>query len=131
MWKSRTLQSTIKISIKILNYDIIWNLSVDTVDSNHCIDSCVVSCLIIKMSWFIINSDRDGQLLIVDNFIHRVDRIRGSNHYYKCIDNCGGRATYYREDSDNAIMSKTHGHPTHGIQLAERGFRNKLKVSLF
>jgi len=82
------------------------------------------------MSWFIINSERDGKLLVVDKFIHRVDRIRGSNQYYKCIDNCGGRAIY-REDSDNARMSKTHQHPSHGIQLAERGFRNKLKVSLF
>lgn len=84
----------------------------------------------LKMSWFIINFERDGQLLVVDNFIHRLDRIRGSNHYYKCIDNCGGRAIY-RENSNNAIMSKTHGHPSHGIQLAKRGFRNKLKVSLF
>lgn len=83
-----------------------------------------------KVSWFITNSERDGQLLVVDNFIHRLDRIRGSNHYYKCIDNFGGRAIY-RENLNNAIMSKTHGHPSHGIQLAERGFRNKLKVSLF
>jgi hypothetical protein len=28
-------------------------------------------------------------------------------------------------------MLKMQGHPSHGIQLAECGFRNKLKVSLF
>jgi len=44
------------------------------------------------MSWFIINSERDGQLLVLDKFIHRLDKIRDSNLYYKRIDNCGGRA---------------------------------------
>jgi len=60
-----------------------------------------------KMSWFIINSERDGQLLVLDNIIHRIDRTRGSNHYYKCIDNCGG-LVIHREYSNNAILSKTH-----------------------
>jgi len=84
------------------------------------------------MSWFIINFEHNGQLLLVENFIHRFDRIRGSKNYYKCIDYCGGRAIY-REDSDNAIMSKTNGFPSHGIPLAEPSFWNKLKVmrSLF
>jgi len=44
MWKSRILQFTFKMLIKLLNYDIIWNLSVD---SNHCIDSFVDNYLII------------------------------------------------------------------------------------
>jgi len=25
-------------------------------------------------------------------------------------------------------LSKKHDHPTHGVELANRGFRNKLKV---
>jgi hypothetical protein len=52
-----------------------------------------------------INSVRDVQLLVLENFIHRIDRIRGSNHYYKCIDNCGGRAIH-RNDSNNAVSQK-------------------------
>lgn len=56
--------------------------------------------------WFIINSERDDQILFLDNFI---DLIEKENHYYKCIDNCGGQAILWEES--NVIMSKMHGHP--------------------
>jgi hypothetical protein len=80
MWKSRILQSTIKMLIK-LYYDIIGICQLTV--SNHCIVSLLHNNIKFKMSWFIITSERDGQLLVLDNFIHRIDRTRGSNHYYK------------------------------------------------
>lgn len=120
MWKSRILQFTIKILIQ-LYYDIIGILSVDSV-SNHCILSLLCNNIKFYTSWLIINSERDGQLLVLDHLIHQIDRTRDSNHYCKiCIDNFGGRAIY-KEDSNNAIMSKTHKQLTRGIQLAKRGF---------
>jgi len=52
--------------------------------------------------------------------------MRGDNEYYKCVDNCGGRAIL--RHSNVVVMSKTHDRGPHGLELAKRGLRNKLKV---
>jgi len=44
------------------------------------------------MEWFKIKSKKDHDLLVMNNYIHRIDRIRDQTIYYKCINNCGGRA---------------------------------------
>lgn len=82
--------------------------------------------LIINMSWYKINSNRGHPLLVVDNYIHRIDRSNENNEYYKYIDNCGGRAILRSQMT--AIISKIHNHSTHGAELARRGFRETLKV---
>lgn len=79
------------------------------------------------MEWFKIKSEKNQDLLVVNNYIHRIDRKRGDNEYYKCVDNCGGRAIV--KHSNIVVTSKPHNHGTHGFELAERGFRNKLKVN--
>lgn len=79
------------------------------------------------MEWYKIKSEKERDLLVVDNFIHRIDRIRDTTEYYKCIQNCGGRAIL--KNNTDVVLSKKHDHPTHGVELANRGFRNKLKVS--
>jgi len=91
------------------------------------IQNLIVSQLKIKMEWFKIKSEKNHDLLVVNNFIHRVDRIRDKTEYYKCIQNFGDRAI--SQNKTDAKLSKPHNHPTHGVQLANRGFRNKLKVS--
>jgi len=79
--------------------------------------------------WFKIKPEKDHDLLVVNNFIHRVNKIRerDSTEYYKCIQNCGGRAIL--KNNSDVVLSKNHYHPTHGVELANRGFQNKLKVS--
>jgi len=94
------------------------------------VQNLIVSQLKIKMEWFKIKSEKNHDLLVVNNFIHRVDRIRDKTEYYKCIQNCGGRAILKKlKNKTDVILSKPHCHPTHGVELANRGFRNKLKVS--
>lgn len=79
-------------------------------------------------NWYKIDSNRQKKnLLVVDNYLHRLDRCNGHNEYYKCIKNCGGRAIL--KSQTTAIISKKHSHPIHGVELAEREFRNNLKVS--
>ncbi|KAE9543670.1 hypothetical protein AGLY_002066 [Aphis glycines] len=65
---------------------------------------------------------------MVDNFIHRIDRIRDTTEYYKCIQNCGGCAIL--KNNTDVVLSKNHDHLTHGVELVNRGFRNKLKVRI-
>ena len=79
------------------------------------------------MEWFKFKSEKNQNFLVVDKYLHRIDRIRGDNEYYKCIDNCGGRAIL--RQSTVIVMSKSHNHGPHGLELAKRGFRNKLKVN--
>ncbi|XP_029348188.1 uncharacterized protein LOC115034846 [Acyrthosiphon pisum] len=85
------------------------------------------------MEWFKIKSEKDHDLLVVNNFIHRVDRIRDKTEYYKCIQNCYEQNHAILKNLKNktdVILSKPHYHPTHGVKLANRGFRNKLKEEL-
>jgi len=81
----------------------------------------------LKMEWCKIKIEKNRDLLVVNNFIHRVYRIRDTTEYYKCIQNCGGRAIL--KNNTDVVLSKNHNHPTHGVELSNRGLRNKLKVS--
>jgi len=46
------------------------------------------------MEWFKVKSEKNQDLLAVDNYINRIDRKRGDNEHYKCVDNCGSRAIF-------------------------------------
>lgn len=51
-----------------------------------------------------------------------MDKIWDQTEYYKCIQNCGGRAIL--KNKTDVILSKTHNHPIHGIELANHdGFQ--------
>ena len=91
------------------------------------VQNLIVSQLKIKVEWFKIKSEKNHNLLVVNNYIRRVDRIRDKTEYYKCIQNCGRLAIL--KNKTDVILLKPHNHPTHGVELANRGFRNKLKVS--
>ena len=47
-----------------------------------------------NMEWFTIKSQKGQNVLVVNNCIHRLDRQRNETKYFKCIDNCGGRAIF-------------------------------------
>jgi len=64
----------------------------------------------------------------MDKYLHRIDRIRGDNEYYKCVDNCDGRAIL--RHSNVVVIWLRHIITDHiGPELAKRGFQNKLKVN--
>jgi len=44
------------------------------------------------VEWFKVKSGKNQDLLVVNNYIHRIDRKCGNNEYHKYVDNCGGRA---------------------------------------
>jgi len=56
----------------------------------------IPTCLIFSpiMEWFKFKWEKNQDLLVVDKYLHRIDRIRGDNEYYKCVDNCGGAVQY-------------------------------------
>jgi len=64
-------------SISFQNIDkTIGTMIIDVIGiCNH----CIISYLRILMSWFIVNSERDGQLLVVDNCKHWIDKKKPIN----------------------------------------------------
>jgi len=72
-------------------------------------------------NWYKINPNRGKPLLVVDNYIHRIDRNNKNVEYYKCFDNYVGRATSKITNDCNNFENSNH--VTHGAELARRGFR--------
>lgn len=80
------------------------------------------------LQWFKIKSEKNQDLLVVDNYIRRFDRKRNKTQYFQGFGSCGGCAIL--KNYVNVVTSKPHNHGTHGVELAERGFQNKLRVSV-
>lgn len=78
-----------------------------------------------SVEWYFLQSNRNGKLLVVNNFLHRKDCTKNKKSYFKCI-NKGCKARVVLNDDKTVKMKNKHEHPSHGLEIAEREYKNRI-----